>query len=347
MRRLMLASLLVLAIGLSGCTAAAPQSSGAPTAKPAVSASSGSAVSTAKPTVDYPKRPITMIVGYAAGGATDLAARIVSAHMEKTLGQAITVENKPGANGALGMTAINQAAKDGYTIGMTSGSIMTIVPHTQELAFDPLEFSYIGSPLEQLYVQLVGADQPWKTVQEMVDWAKANPGKLIHSTSGAFGINDIGMAQFAKGAGGFQYQTLPTGGGSEQLLKVLSGDAHTAQVSAAPSMVHIESGAARPLMILSPSWPELEKQGIPKSQDLYGFTVRNLTAMVGPPGLPEEIRQKLEDALKAAMSDKAVIEQMDKLGERTQFKTGKEIHDEVVKVSAEHGAMIEALGKKK
>jgi tripartite-type tricarboxylate transporter receptor subunit TctC len=79
---------------------------------------------------DYPTRPIRLIVGYGAGGATDLAARIVADHMEKTLGQPITVENRPGGNGTVGTRAVSMAAPDSYTLGMTSGSILTVLPWT-------------------------------------------------------------------------------------------------------------------------------------------------------------------------------------------------------------------------
>jgi tripartite-type tricarboxylate transporter receptor subunit TctC len=296
----------------------------------------------------YPTRPIRLVVGYTAGGSTDLAARTVAAHMEKTLGQPISIENRPGGNGAVGTGAVMKATPDGYTLVMTSGSILTVMPWTTDLGFDPLALSFIGSTHESLHVQLVRGDSPWKTIQEMAVWAKANPGKLVHATSGGFGINDIGMAQLANAAGGFDYRTLPTGGGAEQILKLLSGDAHTEQNSAAPSLPHIRSGAARPLLILTPAWPELEKMGVPLSKEVYGFTVRNLSSMAGPPGLPEDIRQTLEDALRKAMEDKSVLEQMHRaVGELIVYKSAQQIREEVKQVRAEHRAIGEQLGKVK
>ncbi len=299
-----------------------------------------------EPAEKYPSRPITIIVGYAPGGATDLATRTIAAHMEKTLGQPIVIENRPGGNGAVGTIAAFKAAPDGYTLVMTSGSILTVMPFTVDLGFDPLQLSFLGSAFESLYVQLVRRDSPWKTVQEMVAWAKANPGKLVHATSGGFGINDIGMAQLANAGGGFEYRTLPTGGGAEQILKLLSGDAQTEQNSAAPTLPHLRSGAVRPLLILTPAWPELEKMGIPLSKDVYGFSVRNLSSMAGPPGLPEDIRQKLEDALKKAMEDKTVLEQMHRaVGELIVYKSGKQIREDIRQVQAEHRTIAEQLGK--
>src|SRR5688572_25667692 len=99
-----------------------------------------------------------MIVGYGAGAATDLAARTVAAHMEKTLGQPIIVENRPGGNGTTGTRAVFSAPPDGYTIGMTSGSILTVLPWTTDIRFDPLELTFIGSTHESYYAIWVRAD---------------------------------------------------------------------------------------------------------------------------------------------------------------------------------------------
>jgi tripartite-type tricarboxylate transporter receptor subunit TctC len=295
----------------------------------------------------YPTRPIRIVVGYTAGGSTDLAARAVGAHMEKTLGQPITIENRPGGNGAVGTGAVAKATPDGYTLTMTSGSILTIMPWVVELGFEPLDLTFIGATHESLHAQLVKGDSPWKTVQDMVTWAKANPGKLVHATSGGFGINDVGMAQLARAVGGFEYRTLPTGGGAEQIVKLLAGDAQTEQNSAAPSLPHLRSGAVRALLVLSPAWPELEKLGVPLSKDVYGFSVRNLSSLAGPPALPADIRQTLEDALRKAMEDKGVMEQMQKIGELTGFKTGAQVREAIQQVRAEHGAIVEQLGRKK
>ena len=90
---------------------------------------------------DYPTRPIRLIVGYGAGGSTDIATRIVAAHMEKTLGQPIAIENRVGGNGAVGTSAVNNAGPDGYTLAMTSGSILTVMPWTLDLGFDPLKMT--------------------------------------------------------------------------------------------------------------------------------------------------------------------------------------------------------------
>jgi tripartite-type tricarboxylate transporter receptor subunit TctC len=293
----------------------------------------------------YPTRPIRMIVGYGPGGSTDLAARIVSARMEKILGQPITVENRVGGNGAVGTGAVFNAQPDGYTLTMTSGSILTVLPWTTELGFDPLKMTFIGSVLESMYAQFVKGDSPWKTIDDLVNYTKENPNKVVYANSGAFGLPDIGMAQLAKAVGGLQYRTMPTTGGAEQVLKLLSGDAQTEQNSATPTLPHLRTGAIRAVLVVSKAWPELEKMGVPLSSKLYGFSVRNLSALVGPPGLAEDIRSKLEGALKSAMDDQEVFAQLEKIGEFIEFKTGKEILEAARQVQAEQKVIGEMLGK--
>jgi len=295
---------------------------------------------------DYPNRPITMLVGYGAGGSTDLAARIVAQHMEKTLGQPITIENRTGGNGLVATNATYNAKPDGYTITMTSGSVLTVMPWNMELPFDPLKLSMIGSTHESLYALFVRADAPWKTIDEYVAYAKANPNKVVTANSGGFGLPDIGMAQLANAAGGMQYRTVPTTGGAEQVLKLLSGDVQSELNSMAPTAPHFRTGALRALLVVSPRWPELEEKGVPLASGKYGFSVRNLSVVAGPPGLPEAIRAKLEEALKKAMDDPAVMQRLrDGVGEDIRFRTGAEALKDAAEVQAQQRVVGEQLGK--
>ena len=296
-------------------------------------------------TEDYPARPITMIVGYGAGGSTDLAARIVAAHMERTLGQPIVIENRTGGNGTVGTRAVYTAAPDGYTIGMTSGSILTVLPWTMELGFDPLELTFVGSSHESTYAIWVLAESPWTTIDELLAYARSSPDPLLVANSSGFGLPDIAVAQLARMSGGFDYRTVPTTGGAEQVLKLLAGDVDTQANSASPTMAHFRAGRLRPLLVLSTAWPELEAQGIPLSSDEYGFTARNLSAIVAPPALDQSIRQKLEAALELAMNDTETRNRLSGTGELIEFKTGAQIRDAAATVQAEQFAIGQALGR--
>ena len=105
---------------------------------------------------------------------------------------------------------------------------------------------------------------------------------MVFANSGGFGLPDIGMAQLANAVGGMQYRTVPTTGGAEQVLKLLSGDVQSELNSATPTLPHIRTGAIRALLVVSPSWPELEEKGVPLSSKKYGFSVRNLSVARRP-----------------------------------------------------------------
>lgn len=295
---------------------------------------------------DYPIRPITMLVGYGAGGSTDLAARVVAQHMEKTLGQPITIENRTGGNGLVATNATYNAKPDGYTITMTSGSVLTVMPWNMKMAFDPLKLSFIGSTHESYYALFVRNDAPWKTIDDYIADAKANPNKIVTVNSGGFGLPDIGMAQLSNAVGTFRYRTVPTTGGAEQVLKLIAGDAQSMLNSMAPTATHYRTNTIRPLLILSPSWPELEEKGVPLSSGKYGISVRNLSVIAGPPGLPEPIRAKLEAALKAAMTDPAVLDRLKQgVGEDIRYRTGAEALQDATEVQAQQRIVGEQLGK--
>jgi len=296
--------------------------------------------------LDYPTRPITMLVGYGAGGSTDLAARIVAQHMEKTLGQPIIIDNRTGGNGLVAVAATYNARPDGYTITMTSGSVLTVMPWNIEMSFDPQKLSIVGSSHESLYGLFVRADAPWKTIDEYITHGKANPGKIITANSGGFGLPDIGMAQLVNAVDGMRYRTVPTTGGSEQVLKLLSGDVHSVLNSMAPTATHFRGGAIRALLVVSPKWPELEAQGVPLSTQKYGFSVRNLSVIAGPPGMPEAIRAKLESALKLAMDDPTVMQRLKEgVGEDMRYRNGKDSLKDIVEVEAAQRVVGTELGK--
>jgi tripartite-type tricarboxylate transporter receptor subunit TctC len=228
---------------------------------------------------------------------------------------------------------------------MTSGSILTVLPWTMNLGFDPLGLTFVGSTHESTYAIWVNAGSPWNTIQELVAYAQSNPNKLLVANSGGFGIPDIAVAQLAKVAGGFQYRTVPTSGGAEQVLKLLSGDVNTQANSASPTLAHYRAGRIRPLLVLSPSWPELEKAGVPLSTTLYGFSTRNLSAVIGPPNLDVSLRQKLESALKAAAEDPQTRDRLKTTGEQIEFQSSTQIRETAAQVQSEQYTIGKALGK--
>jgi len=303
-----IAGVAMAAMLTAGCTAADTGPTGAPSGDEAWT----------------PSGPIKLIVPYGAGGSTDTIGRLLADKMEDILKVPVVVENVPGGVGAVGVQQVYNAKADGQTLVMASGSIQTIVPHTTDLGYDPYDMTFVASTHESVAARFVPSSKPWKTIEELVDYGKDPKNTLIDVTSGGFGLPDIGTKLLSAAVGGLNYRPLATDGGAESVLRLLAGDADMGQNSASTTMQYVESGELRPLLIESASWPELEKLGVPKSSDLYGYTIVNPSSILAPPGLPENIRSVLENAVKVALDDQAVFDKMAATHELVRFKTGEE-----------------------
>ncbi|WP_049564054.1 Bug family tripartite tricarboxylate transporter substrate binding protein [Streptomyces sp. SBT349] len=293
---------------------------------------------------DFPTQPISLIVPYGAGGSTDTIARLLADHMEGTLGQPVTVENVPGGVGAVGVQRVFNAQPDGYTLAMASGSIQTVTPQTTDLGYDPLEMTFVASTHESVAARFVSGDSAWQDIDQLVEWGRQDGHELVDATSGGFGVNDIGTAALSEAVGGLNSRPLATDGGAEAVLRILAGDADMNQNSATAALPYVESGELRPLLIESPAWPELEERGVPTSQELYDYTIINPSSVLAPPGLPEPIRQTLEDAVRAAVEDEEVAERMAGTFELVTFRTGEEAEAYVREAYESYTPVIEAMG---
>jgi tripartite-type tricarboxylate transporter receptor subunit TctC len=150
----------------------------------------------------YPDRPITLIANYSAGGGADMSARALAKKAEKALGQPIAVINKAGASGSIGVGALAASRPDGYTIGVTSYSPLTMIPHMNQLHYNPLnDFEYILGYGRYMYGPCVRSDSPFKTLKDLVQFARANPGKIKFSHIGLAAPNHFGMMYLAKAEG--------------------------------------------------------------------------------------------------------------------------------------------------
>ncbi len=293
---------------------------------------------------DYPERPVTLMVPFGAGGSTDLPVRVLATAMEKILGQAVVVENLPGGGGAVGLGKLYNTKPDGYYIGVGTGSNMTIAPHAVDVAYDTTKFSYIGKFFAYPFVLVANPSLPVKDVNELLAYGKANPGALIMSTSGGFGIHDIGMSLMSEHVGGIDYRTLPNSGSAATITRMLAGDANVTFVSPALSLEHIKAGKLTALAIMSDvSTPQLDELNIRHIQDDLGFSTKNNAVLIAPPGLPDAIRQKLEDAMEAALSDPAVKAQIAGLGFPVNFLNGADTAKETAEVFDLYGKVTKQV----
>ena len=167
---------------------------------------------------DYPTRPINFILGYTPGSSPDVTIRALAEPAGKILGQPIIILNKPGAATALAMAQIKNEKPDGYTIGSIVGSSI-LTPHLEEVPYDvSKDFTPIIKVVDNMMGLAVSADSPWKTMQELIDYAKANPGKVKYSHFGT--VNRMAVESFAREAG-LQLVPIPQKGPKEGALALL------------------------------------------------------------------------------------------------------------------------------
>ncbi len=294
---------------------------------------------------EYPERPITLIVNYTAGGGADLSARALAKKAEKFLGQPIAVVNKAGAAGTIGVGAVASAKPDGYTIGVTSFGPLTMAPHTNQLPYNPLkDFEYIMGYGEYMYGPAVRADSQFKTLKDLVQYAKANPGKIKFSHSGLSNPNHFGMMHLGKAAGGVQWEAVVFKGAPESVAACLGG--HVDVVSQNPGDVvpYIKAGRLRLLASFNarrwnwvPDVPTVRELG-------YPFEVGSWLALGTPKGVPMPVLDKLRDGFKKSIDDKDFKEIMDKIYIPVAYRTPEEYQKLVEKGYKENEPMILELG---
>jgi tripartite-type tricarboxylate transporter receptor subunit TctC len=257
----------------------------------------------------YPEKPITLVVPWPAGGSTDIAMRTIAEAASKHLGQPVVVDNKPGATGTLGPAVMAANAKpDGYTIAQMPISVMRL-PLMQKTAWDALkDFTYIVHLTGYTFGVTTKADNQFKTWADVVEYAKANPGKVTYGTPGAGSSLHIGMEQIAAKAG-IKLTHVPFKGGAETNAAVLGGHT-TLQADSTGWKPLVDAGQLRLLAIWtaerSKNWPDA-----PTLKELgYPFVFDSPFGVAGPKGMDPAVVQKLHDAFKKAIEDKAVIEAM-------------------------------------
>jgi tripartite-type tricarboxylate transporter receptor subunit TctC len=250
---------------------------------------------------EYPSRPIRMLVGFGAGGPTDITFRKLAELAGKRLGQPIVVENKPGAGATLAPAQMARQDKpDGYTIAAATAGLLRF-PHMQKVDWDPLrDFTWIAGLGGYSFVLAVRDDAPFKTPAELFNWARANPGKLSIGTAGA-GTTMHLLSEALGSMANVQITHIGFKSSSEAATNLLGGhvmaavDAAGSIVPHAPNLRILLSFDEKPGRLLP---------GVPTAKSLgYDLAYPAPYGVVGPKGMPPEIVKKLHDAFKSAIED--------------------------------------------
>jgi len=291
----------------------------------------------------YPAKPVTMVVPWPAGGSTDIVMRAISEAAAKHLGQPIVIDNKPGASGTLGPAVVAATAKpDGYTLAQIPITVMRL-PLMQKVTWDARkDFTYVVHLTGYTFGITAKADGPFKTWQDVVAFAKENPGKVTYATPGTGTSLHIGMEQIAARAG-IQLTHVPFKGGAETNAAVLGG--HTSlQADSTGWKPLVEGGQLRLLAIWtgerSKVWPDT-----PTLKELgYPFVFDSPFGIAGPKGMDPEVVKKLHDAFKKALGEPAVIEMMAKYDMVPRYLDTEGYRKAVEEVISSEQAALEKIG---
>lgn len=295
---------------------------------------------------DYPNKPIELIVPFGAGGGTDVLARVVAEAAKNHSPQPITVMNKPGASGGIGLTEVANARPDGYKIAMVTVE-MAIIPHMGIAKFSP-ENDF--TPLVRLnadpVVLTVSADSPWKTIEDLVDAAKKSKEPLKFGNAGTGGLSHLAAAALQQKIG-VTFTHVPFQGNAPAVVALLGG--HIDAVDASPSEVYtfVQSGKLRALAVLADqrlggvfaNVPTLKERKI----DLAVGTWRGLAA---PKGLPADVLAKLSAIAMKTANEPAVKEAMEKQNLGYAVADGETFRKQIAADSALYRQLVDQMGLK-
>lgn len=290
----------------------------------------------------FPARPIRYICPWPAGGSTDAVIRALATSAGATLGQTIIVDNKPGAGGTLGAIELANAKPDGYTLAQLPQSVFRI-PHMQKVSFDTLkDFTWIACLTGYTFGLVVPANSPFKSIKDLVDYAKANPGKVTYGSTGTGTSPHLAVEEFAQRAG-IQLTHVPFKGNAENMQAILGG--HIMAASDATGWgPHVESGKLRLLATYggkrTKRWPQIQ------TLDELGYkTISDSPfGVCGPKGMNPVVVKAIHDAFKKTLDDPAVMSSFDKYDQTVIYKDTAEYTKFAVESFQAEKATIERLG---
>ncbi|ANN76314.1 tripartite tricarboxylate transporter substrate binding protein [Bordetella flabilis] len=243
----------------------------------------------------WPERPVELIVGFAAGGGTDITARTLAVFLEKELGASVVVVNKPGASGALGLSLVARAKPDGYTLGMTNMPGLLTLPIERNAGFTGADFTYLATLVRDPSAFSVKSDSPYQSLKQLIDAARAKPGLVSYGSTGVGTDDHLALVMF-EAATGTDLNHVPFNGAGPLRNSVLGGHTDVGGMNLGEAMpysgskLRILAQASEKRSPLAPDVPTFKEQGV----DLVFASERGVIA---PKGLPPEVEQKLAKAL--------------------------------------------------
>jgi tripartite-type tricarboxylate transporter receptor subunit TctC len=292
---------------------------------------------------DFPTKPINLVIPYGAGGASDLAARAFINTAKQHLGQPVVIQIRAGGGGAVGSESVAQAKPDGYTLLMGHTNCNTVMPAVQKRSKGPDDLATVAMVGTSDSVYWVLSSSPFKTIKDVIAWAKANPDKLTFGNAGAWGVTDFGWRWLEKRAG-FTSRNTSFPGGAEALVALLGGHIQVTRLSLPQSLPHMRAGTIRPLAIPAPTRHE-DLPNVPTMRE-EGYDIGlagSWKGILAPKAIPRPSIDKLAAGFKKMMDDKQAIAALKQLGDTFDYKGPEEFEKhwrEEFRIYAELGKMF-------
>jgi tripartite-type tricarboxylate transporter receptor subunit TctC len=291
---------------------------------------------------DYPSRIVRIVIAFPAGGPTDFVGRLVADKLKGILGQSIIIENKPGANAAIGADYVAKSEPDGYTLFLTTAGAVVINPHMRpDLPYDPVrDFAPVTLVVNTMEVLVVKADAPIRSVKDLVALANARPEGIAMASTGVGSPPHLALELF-KGATGAKVLHVPYRGAAPAVTDVIGGQVHAMFADLPVLMPQIKGGTLRPIGVASkqrapvlPDVPTLDEQGF---GDVYAD---NWYALFAPARTPAAIIAKLNAAVTAALTDPEVNRKLVEAGAVPAAGTPAQLGELVASELARWGKVI-------
>jgi tripartite-type tricarboxylate transporter receptor subunit TctC len=297
---------------------------------------------------NFPNKPIRIVVPYAAGGTTDMLARVVGKHMSESLGQSVIVENKPGANGMLGSSMVAKSTPDGYTLGIaTPGNHAANASLYKDVPYDTVkDFTAVSHAVNSPMVLIAHPDLGVKTVGELIDKAKKSPKTIVYASGGTGSSMHLAMEQFAKKAG-IEMIHVPYKGSGNSYIDLLSGRVSLLIDITPQALPRIRSGELLALGVGAkgrlpelPNVPTIDQSGVPgyEAGSWYGF--------VAPAGVPSDVLAKLNGAINDALRNPSIDKQLREAGLQVVASTPQAFQSFIEQQVASSAQIIKDAGIK-
>jgi tripartite-type tricarboxylate transporter receptor subunit TctC len=297
---------------------------------------------------DWPKKPITLIVPFAAGGSVDAAAREVAQALGARLGQPVVVDNRGGAAGLIGTDYVAKSAPDGYTIVMGSAGTIAIAPHIYgKMPFNPLKDLIAITPVAQgINVMVVPTSSSAKSVKDFIARAKAAPNKVNFGSSG-LGSSDHMATELFSNMAGIKMTNIPYKGGAPAMVDLVGGNVDVMFSAVAPAIAQIKAGRLRALGVTSanrlealPDVPTIAEAGVKGYESVAWY------GLFAPAKTPPEVIKKLNREAVAAMRDENLRKRLTDAGLLPVSSTPEAFASYVVKETEKWGKLVKANGIK-